>query len=1100
MRADKMSHVWLLVHNKNEDFDILVEDTDKCHLMGLFEKMFEESAKQNAYLPLYFTLYINKPRTNRKMELADDSDMLKMWEWNKGKDTIEVWVEETKEEGFVCKSAEANWEKKLREEAIRRRLLQEELKRKAEMEEAERQIREQQQFIVSVEVPVVNAEDHQVEYVRIFNTDGMDECFPGCSQPEPSQTDTQSYPPPQQQNKPPSPVKHKPTRKKLTPKKKKPTPKTNPTQQAPLQPSSPPRQPTPPPSPPPHQSTTPPHPPPSPPPHQSTTPPHPPPSPPPHQSTTPPHPPPSPPPHQSTTPPHQASPPPTQTTPPPQPTQPTPPPQPTQPTPPPSPTQPSPPRQPTSSLPKTTTRNKPKGWRVPKSTALKQGTHTKKGQGGGNKGGKRVRRQIDVMEAYGDDDLSTDDDSDDSDYVQSNATEDDESDDSDGVVSDLIDEDELVDYDSDVQEKRFEDYLDGSHKLDKMYTNGKIWSHSPFGSISLEEWMIFESKTQFLQVFRDFCIQEGFAVTVEKADNQRYTAACVVESCNWRIHATVLKDNVSWAIKTLTGKHSTCGRLEENPMVSSEWLCRHLLQDLQANPETPVDSLQKLCMERFRIHVKLRLFYKVKSIAREQIYGGFAESYGLLPSYAEMIKASNPGSYALITWTGDSANQDHQFKACFFSFAASVKGFLGGCRPIIGIDGAHLSGYYKGIMLTAVAIDGNNEIFVIAFGIVDTESIDSWSYFFRNLRCLFANEGCQKDYWTFISDRMRSVEAALYDVFPRATRRVCCQHLYSNCKNAGWSGSAFHKLFWIAANAYNDFAYEKAMSKIKEHDEAAEQYLRNVDEQWSRHKFDTKVCCDHNTTNFVESFNACTKPNRDMPVLTLLEAVRTWIMKRVGSRFDKAVDMDPNDLTEYAHNILKIRGDESRLCHATACGGGEFEVRNGHVKFPVTLSSMICGCGKWQGSGIPCKHGLRVIYNQRLDPANFVSPYFKGAAYKATYANHIHPMADPTHWQSFNVPHISPPTVKRSAGRPTKQRRRGPNEARKGKRHNNNKCSICKELGHNIKTCKNKSQAKTRSSAGQAEGRGKKRNASEPSTSHQAPHKRRKTSSSKKVA
>ncbi|KAL2906147.1 Titin-like protein, partial [Bienertia sinuspersici] len=850
---------------QNEDFDILVEDTNKCHLMGLFEKMFEESAKQNVYLPLYFTLYINKPRTNRKMELADDSDMLKMWEWNKGKDTIEVWVEETKEEGFVCKTAEANWEKKLREEAIRRRLLQEELKRKTEMEEAERKIREQQQFIVSVEVPVVNAEDHQVEYVRIFNTDGMDECFPGCSQPEPSQTDTQSYPPPQQQNKPP------------TPKKKKPTPKTNPTQQAPPQPSSPPRQPTPPPSPPPHQSTT---------------PPHPPPSPPPHQSTTPPHPPPSPPPHQSTTPPLQASPPPTQTTPPPQPTQ---------LTPPPSPPQSSPPRQPTSSLPKTTTRNKPNGWRVPKSTALKQGTYTKKGHGGGNKGGKRVRRQIDVMEAYGDDDLSTDDDSDDSDYVQSNATEDDESDDSDGVVSDLIEEDELVDYDSDVQEKRFEDYLDGSHK--------------------------------------DFCIQEGFGVTVEKADNQRYTAACVVESCNWRIHATVLKDNVSWAIKTLIGKHSTCGRLEENPMVSSEWLCRHLLQGLQANPETPVDSLQKLCME----------------------------------SYAEMIKASNPGSYALITWTGDSANQDHQFKACFFSFAASVKGFLGGCRPIIGIDGAHLSWVLKQhFMMSSLELP---EGFAASF-------------------------------------------------------------LYSNCKNAGWSGSAFHKLFWIAANAYNDFVYEKAMSKIKEHDEAAEQYLRNVDEQWSS------------------------------------ITVRTWIMKRVGSRFDKVVDMDPNDLTEYAHNILKIRGDESRLCHATACGWGEFEVRDGHVKFPVTLSNMIYGCGKWQGSGIPCKHGLRVIYNQRLDPANFVSPYFKGAAYKATYANHIHPMADPTHWPSFNVPHISPPTAKRSARRPTKQRRRGPNEARKGKRHNNNKCNFCKELGHNIKTCKNKSQAKTSSSAGQDEGRG----------------------------
>ncbi|XP_021762508.1 uncharacterized protein LOC110727249 [Chenopodium quinoa] len=156
------------------------------------------------------------------------------------------------------------------------------------------------------------------------------------------------------------------------------------------------------------------------------------------------------------------------------------------------------------------------------------------------------------------------------------------------------------------------------------------------------------------------------------------------------------------------------------------------------------------------------------------------------------------------------------------------------------------------------------------------------------------------------------------------------------------------------------------MSKIKEYDVAAEQYLRAVEEQWSVHKFDRIVCCDHNTTNFVESFNACTKPIRDMPVLTLLETVRNWRMKRIGARFDKAIDM--------------TRSDESRFSHVTACGGGEFKVRDGHVKFPVTLGNMSYGCGKWQGSGIPCKHGLRVIYSQRLEPRDFMSTYFKGAA------------------------------------------------------------------------------------------------------------------------
>ncbi|XP_057529414.1 uncharacterized protein LOC130807995 [Amaranthus tricolor] len=424
-------------------------------------------------------------------------------------------------------------------------------------------------------------------------------------------------------------------------------------------------------------------------------------------------------------------------------------------------------------------------------------------------------------------------------------------------------------------------------------------------------------------------------------------------------------------------------------MVSSAWLCRQLLQDLEANLDVPVDSLQRLWMERYKIHVKLRFLYKVKILAREQLHGGFAKSYPALPKYAEMIKSTNPGSYALVTWT-DSL----QFKACFISFVAQVKGFLGGCRPIIGIHGAHLSGYYKGVMLTTVAIDGNNEIFV-------------------NLRCLFAQYESQKDDWTFISDRMRGVESALFEVFPRATRRICCQHLYSNCKAARWSGATFHKMFWIAANAYNEYVFEKAMSKIKDFDAAAYDYLKNVEEQWSVHMFDRTVCCDHNTTNFVESFNSITKANREMPVLTLLEDVRNWCMKRMGSRFDKVVSMEPNDLTEHAKGVLATRTDDSRFCHVTAAGGGEFEVRDGHVKFLVTLGNMTCGCGKWQGSGIPCKHGLR------------------GAAYKLTYGDHIHPMADPTHWPSLDVPEIAPTQGKRNTGRPPKQRRRAAHEAKK---------------------------------------------------------------------
>ncbi|XP_057250284.1 uncharacterized protein LOC125496971 [Beta vulgaris subsp. vulgaris] len=695
-----------------------------------------------------------------------------------------------------------------------------------------------------------------------------------------------------------------------------------------------------------------------------------------------------------------------------------------------------------------------KGFRPAKSTSKKHGTFVPKKKArrkGPSRQIKIVQPDIEPEDSDGDDGPPGSDDSDDSNFdANSYGSE------SDDVLENYVEEEfEQEENEDVVVEKDFEDYLDGSSVMDNLYKNGKVVGHMDFGSIKLESWMIFSTKDHFLGVFRDFCIQEGFAVRVDKGDSLRYTASCIVEACDWRIHASKLVDGISWAIKTMCGEHKLCRRLEENPMVTCDWLCRHLLGDITANPNIPVESLQKLCMERYRINVKKRLFYKVKSMTKEHIHGGFAKSYSLLPAYAEVIKKTNPGSYALVTWTRGSVAATPQFKACFFSFAAQVRGFLKGCRPIIGIDGAHLSGYYKGCLLTAVSIDGNNEIFVIAYSIVDTESGETWGYFFQNLRLLFSKEGITRDDWTFISDRMKGVETSLYNVFPKATRRVCAQHLYSNCKNGGWSGTAFHKLFWIAADAYNDYVYEKALKKITELDPAATEYLQQVDEgQWSRHVFDPKVCCDHNTTNFVESFNACTKPYRDLPVLTLLEAIRSWCMKRIGVRFDKAMDLDPSHITEYAKKIIKERGDESRFCYLTRAGGGEFEVRDGHVLFPIKLENGTCGCGVWQGTGIPCKHVLRVIFDQRREPNDFVSPYFKGTSYKLTYAEHIHPMPDSTQWPSFQLPQIEPPPFKRGAGRPPKQRKRGRFDPKKGKRNSTVKCGKCKEVGHNILTCK----------------------------------------------
>ena len=48
-----------------------------------------------------------------------------------------------------------------------------------------------------------------------------------------------------------------------------------------------------------------------------------------------------------------------------------------------------------------------------------------------------------------------------------------------------------------------------------------------------------------------------------------------------------------------------------------------------------------------------------------------------------------------------------------------LDGFLADCKPIIGLDGCHLTGVYPGICLTAVGKDGKNNMYPLAWAVVN---------------------------------------------------------------------------------------------------------------------------------------------------------------------------------------------------------------------------------------------------------------------------------------------------------------------------------------------------------------------------------------------
>ena len=65
------------------------------------------------------------------------------------------------------------------------------------------------------------------------------------------------------------------------------------------------------------------------------------------------------------------------------------------------------------------------------------------------------------------------------------------------------------------------------------------------------------------------------------------------------------------------------------------------------------------------------------------------------------------------------------FQCVFWSFEPSIEG-IKHCCPVLSIDGTHLYGKDKGMLLIAMGCDRNNQLFPFAFAITECENIDSW--------------------------------------------------------------------------------------------------------------------------------------------------------------------------------------------------------------------------------------------------------------------------------------------------------------------------------------------------------------------------------------
>ncbi|GJY05165.1 hypothetical protein Tco_0371105 [Tanacetum coccineum] len=113
-----------------------------------------------------------------------------------------------------------------------------------------------------------------------------------------------------------------------------------------------------------------------------------------------------------------------------------------------------------------------------------------------------------------------------------------------------------------------------------------------------------------------------------------------------------------------------------------------------------------------------------------------------------------------------------------------IRTFLNYLRPVLMIDAAHLKGIYKGTNLVAVAMDGNNQIVPIAFGIMQ--------------------KGRKQGH--------AAIALAVEKEFPLAFHAVCCRHLMMNL---GLKNKKRKGLFWKICKAYTREDYATNMNTLQ---------------------------------------------------------------------------------------------------------------------------------------------------------------------------------------------------------------------------------------------------------------------------------------------
>ncbi|KAK9984987.1 hypothetical protein SO802_034512 [Lithocarpus litseifolius] len=332
---------------------------------------------------------------------------------------------------------------------------------------------------------------------------------------------------------------------------------------------------------------------------------------------------------------------------------------------------------------------------------------------------------------------------------------------------------------------------------------------------------------------------------------------------------------------------------EDGKMMDSNFVASEIVGKLQQNHTTRIHDLWEIIRTKYDHELSYYKVWDAKQKVVAKTFGDWEGSYQrlrkLLLAYLDQDSGTQYNYYTIPRGIDGTA----LLRYVFWAFAPCIAAF-GYCRPMISIDGTHLYGKYRGVLMIAMATDANQKVLPLAFAVVDKESGASWRWFLECLRVSIQHV-IPKEGICIISGRHKGIKYAIVewpifeDEREQVYHRYCLRHVASNF-NTHFDDPTLKALALKAGYATHAAKFESLMQTIKDVEINA---LRNVEpddphiarympytyltsedvEKWTQ-SHDGGRRYGAMKTNISECFNGVLKGARSLPIAAMVEF--TW--------------------------------------------------------------------------------------------------------------------------------------------------------------------------------------------------------------------------------